>query len=713
MASLVPQHPRRHLIAILAAAALLLAAAAPVTRADELLVKFRGDVSGVAASRALAAHGARQLRRLPGIGVRVVSVPRGRGAAARAALGGDRRVLFAEPDATAKPQETIPDDPYFPRGTYSLKSGAWGWYQTHTTQAWDVGTGAPATVIAILDTGLKPQGLDFGDQLVGGYNVLSGTTDTVTNAGNHGTYVAGVAGLAIDTASGGAGYCPGCRIMPVQVGSDSGASYGNMAAGIVWAADHGARVINLSWAGTSQSSTLTDAVSYARGKGAVVFAAAGNSNCDCPTYPAATPGVIGVAGVGMSGGKAGDSNYGSWVDLAAPEGNMTAWPSINGAPGYAPVGGTSVASPAAAGIAGLLLSASPGLSGEALERVLESSATPLGFTVAHGEVDAMAALRALGFSDPQATSPPVAAIAPRVMLQTNGENAVTTLSAPPQPGQVLIRGQGAWTGSSPLSLSAVRWYRCNPDGSGCAQVGSSWKYAVGSEDAGFAIKLTITFVDPNGSTTATAPLTEPVGGAAPTSAPPASSSPPTISGSAEEGQLLTASTGTWSGSPTVYAFQWRRCDSSGASCASIAGATGQVYSPMSADVGSTLRVAVTAANAGGSATAESAATATVAAQPQAPGPTQTLTFSGSLTNKISSRSYQVAVGSGVADARLSFGNCSALTLTLKSSDGNSLASVSGPSVLVLKRTLAAGSYAYVVSSSSRCSFGLTVASPAP
>jgi len=703
----------RHLLLAASAVALLLAVASPAAGAADLLVKFRGDVSTGAASRTLAAHGTRRLRSIRGIGAQVVSVPAGRGDVVRAELARDPQVRFVEPDSVAEPQETVPDDPFFPRGTYSIQSGAWGWYQTHTTQAWDLTTGAPGTVIAILDTGLKSETLDFGGQLVPGYNVLNGTSDTVTAAGNHGTYVAGVAGLAINTASGAAGYCPGCRIMPVQVGTDSGATYANMAAGITWAVDHGARVINLSWAGTNQSSTLAEAVAYARAKGAVVFAAAGNSNCDCPTYPSATPGVMGVAGVAMSGAKAGDSNYGSWVDLAAPEGNMTAWPSINGAPGYAPVGGTSVASPAAAGVAGLLFSAAPGLSGEAVERALQGSATSLGFAVAHGEVDAMAALQAVGLSDPQAAGAPVNTLAPKVLVETNGDQATALLATAPQPGQVLVRGQGAWKGSSPLSLSAVKWYRCSPDGSACSQVGSSWKYTVAPEDAGFAIKLAVTFTDPDGSAVAAAPLTAPVGESAPPPAPPANTAPPTVSGSAEEGQPLSASTGSWSGSPTAYAVQWRRCDAAGANCAAIAGASGQTYPLAAADVGSTLRVTVTASNAGGAASAESAPTATVVAKPPAPAPTQTLTFSGSLTNKVSSRSYQVSVGAGLADARLSFSGCKSLTLTLKSATGAMVASVSGPSVLVLDQTLAAGGYTYVVSGSSRCSFALTDRSPAP
>ena len=703
------RHPFAIVFAVLA---LLLAGGTSAASAAQLLVKFRGGVDNPVAARVLAARGAHQRQRLQGIGVRVVRVSEQRERGVLAALAHDPRVLFAEPDAIAKPQETIPDDPYFPRGGYSISSGAWGWYQTHTTQAWDLTTGSPNTVIAIVDTGLKPQSLDFGGQLVSGYNVLNGTTDTSSTAGNHGTYVAGVAGLAMNTASGSAGYCPGCRIMPVQVGTDSGATNSNIASGIVWAADHGARVINLSWAGSSSSSTLSEAVAYARAKGAVVFAAAGNANCDCPSYPAATPGVLGVAGVASSGSKAGDSNYGSWVDLAAPEGNMTAWPSLNGAPGYGPVGGTSVASPAAAGIAGLVLSADPSLGVAGLERVLEESATPTGFTVAAGEVDAMAALRALGLSDPQGAGAPLNATPPQVLVETNGDQALAPLATAPQPGQVLVRGQGSWSGSAPLSLGGVKWYRCVADGGACTQVGSAWKYTVGPEDAGYAIKLAITFTDPDGSTVAVAPLTAVVGGTVTPPPAPVNSAPPAISGTTEEGQLLTASTGTWSNSPTAYAFQWRRCDSTGAGCAAIAGATAQSYAAGSADVGSTLRVAVTASNAGGAATAESAASAPVAAKP-APPSQQTLAFSGSLTNKVLSRSYQVSVGSGLADARLSFSNCKSLTLTLRSAAGATLASASGPSVLVLDQTLAAGTYAYVVSGVSRCSFGLTVTSAAP
>ena len=486
---------------------------------DEILVKARAGASE-ALARVVNASGARQIDSIPGTGVRVLRVPAERRSEALERLQASPAVAFAEPNGLAEAQEFVPDDPYFPQGNHSISAGSWGWYRSHTTQAWDVTRGDPGVVVAILDTGLKTQGLDFAGQVVSPHNVLNGSSDVSSAPDNHGTYVAGAAGLAANTGSGGAGYCPGCKLMPVQIATGSTAAWSDMAAGITWAVDHGARIINLSWAGTSSSSTLQSAVAYARSKDAVVFAAAGNSNCNCPTYPASTPGVLGVGGVAQTGSKSGESNYGNWVDLAAPTGNMTAWPTLNGAPGYGPVGGTSLASPAAAGMAGLVLSARPSLTGPQLESALTSSAKPASFAVQYGEVDAMAALESLGISDPQAATAPVNGIAPQVLRQTNGDRNTAALDAAPQVGDVLVRGQGSWTGSSPLNLSSVKWSRCNSDGSGCTVVGSSWKYTVTSADAGSVLKLAVTFANPQGSTTAAAPLTAPVGGGSPPPPPP-------------------------------------------------------------------------------------------------------------------------------------------------------------------------------------------------
>jgi hypothetical protein len=110
---------------------------------------------------------------------------------------------------------------------------------------------------------------------------------------------------------------------------------------------------------------------------------------------------------------------------------------------------------------------------------------------------------------------------------------------------------------------------------------------------------------------------------------PSNTSPPTISGTAQDGQLLTADNGKWSGSPTSYAYAWQRCDSSGGACADIAGATSKQYTVSSGDIGHRLRVAVTARNANGSGSATSAPTAVVASSGTAPANTKAPTLSGS------------------------------------------------------------------------------------
>ena len=587
------------------------------TSTSQLLVKFSPGASADARTHALGAVGASASGVVRDLDVKVLTVPSTRAAVALASLKANPAVQFAEPDELLQPQDQLPNDPSFPQ-TSAIAGGAWGWYMTHTTQAWDTTRGTPSTVIAILDTGIKTNGLsDFDGQIASTYNATNGTTDVTTNAGSHGTYVAGIAALAGGNGTGGAGFCPSCRLMIVQVGTDSGARLSDIASGLTWAADHGARVANMSWAGTTDSATLRSATTYAHNHGMVMTAAAGNSNCDCVTYPSADPYVLSVAGVDNSGNKAGDSNYGSWVQVAAPEGNMTAWPTINGAPGYAPIGGTSSAAPVVAGIAGLLFSADPTASNTQVEQALETSAAPSNFNTQYGRVDALAALTSLGLSDPQPASAPVNTSAPQLLVEKSGDYNYAPLTAAPQVGQVLLRGQGSWSGSAPLSLASIQWQRCDSSGSGCVVVATAAKYTVQTADSGYSLRFIVTVKNALGTVALASPSSAPVGGSVIVS-PPASTSLPSVSGTPQEGQVLTASTGSWSGSPTGYAFQWRSCDSAGANCSAISGATSASYTTQTSDVGSTLRVVVTASNGAGSASATSAATASVAAAPAPP-----------------------------------------------------------------------------------------------
>ncbi len=207
------------------------------------------------------------------------------------------------------------------------------------------------------------------------------------------------------------------------------------------------------------------------------------------------------------------------------------------------------------------------------------------------------------------------------------------------------------------------------------------------------------------------------GGGGPSGTAPTSIAAPTVSGTAQAGQTLTVSTGTWSGTtPITYAYRWLRCDSSGAGCTDVVGATASTYALGSADVGFTLRAAVVATNGYGSATATSGATAVVAAAPVAPpvSSNASATFSGSLNKGQSSRSYPLTVGTGVASAALSFTKVSSLALTVRNAAGAAVGSASGASVLSLVESLAAGSYTYVVTGTGgNASFTLAVAYASP
>jgi thermitase len=671
-----------------------------------LLVQFKDSAGPGHRADALAAVGATDVGSVPDLGVKVISVPAAAADAVQQHLRNDDDVAYVEPDTVLEPQDNLPNDPSFPQQS-AVAGGAWGWTMTHTTQAWDVTKGDPSVVVAILDTGIKTSGLaDFAGQISSTYNAMTKTSDVTTNAGNHGTYVAGIVGLALGNGVGNAGFCPQCKLMIVQVGTDSGAALSDVASGLTWAADHGARVANMSLGGPSDSPTLAAATTYAHNHGVVMTASAGNSNCDCLTYPAADPYVLGVAGVNNVGSKAGDSNYGSWVKVAAPEGNMTAVPTLNGAPGYGPLGGTSSAAPVVAGLAGLLFSAQPGVTNTAVEQALESSSVPVGFNLAYGRVDALAALGALGLADPQQASAPVNVAPPQVLLETNGDYDYQPLGSSPQVGQVLLRGQGGWVGSAPLSVSGVQWQRCDPTTGSCSTVATSPTYTVQVADTGFGLRVVVGVKNPLGSVSLASPTSAPVGGGSVTTPPPPAAptniAPPAVTGTVQAGQTLSASTGSWSGSPTSYTYQWNACDGTGANCAPVAGAVAATYAVRAADVGTTIRVAVAASNGGGSATASSAPTGLVAA---APVQTMSSSFSGTLNTQNPTRSFKVSVGSGMAHAQLAFSKCASLTLAL--SNG---ASKTGPSLNVLDMTVSAGIYTYTVSGG-RCSFSLTITAP--
>jgi hypothetical protein len=208
-----------------------------------------------------------------------------------------------------------------------------------------------------------------------------------------------------------------------------------------------------------------------------------------------------------------------------------------------------------------------------------------------------------------ATSNPTSTVAPAPVVTAPANTALPAISGSAVVGQTLTASAGTWSGA-PTSYG-YQWRRCDSAGASCANLSATTaSYAVASGDVGFTLRVAVTATNSGGSTTVASNQTALVG-AAPVATPPANTALPTISGSAVVGQTLTASNGTWSWAPTSYTYQWRRCDSAGANCANVGGATNS-YALQSADAGSTLRVVVTATNTAGSTSATSAQTGVVA-----------------------------------------------------------------------------------------------------
>lgn len=188
--------------------------------------------------------------------------------------------------------------------------------------------------------------------------------------------------------------------------------------------------------------------------------------------------------------------------------------------------------------------------------------------------------------------------------------APPTISGTPTVGQTLTAANGTWT-NNPTSY-AYQWLRCNGGGNKCASVANATQqtYTLAGADAGNTMRVAVTATNASGSASAQSAQTAAVAQAT-SSAAPKNTSLPAVTGTAKVGQQLTATAGSWSGSPTSFVYQWQRCNVDAVICSDVVGATGTTYGVHIADLGFRLRVVVTAKNAKGNGTATSAPTAVV------------------------------------------------------------------------------------------------------
>jgi thermitase len=293
----------------------------------------------------------------------------------------------------------------------------WGLAKINANQAWDYTHGSTSVTIAIVDIGvdynhpdlsdniwintdeIPDDGIDndgngFIDDNIG-WDFVSATSggaigedmappdNDPMDFGGHGTHCSGIASAVTNNGIGVAGTGWNCKIMAVRAGYATPGGGGSLneadaTSAIVYAADNGANIISMSWGASDPLPAILLALNYARTKGCVLVAAAGNNGSTALFYPAAYPGVIAVAASDQNDAKASFSNYGSWIEIAAP-GKSIYNTVFNDT--YTSMSGTSMAAPCVAGVAGLILSINPLLNADDVATKIISNADPTTWTI--------------------------------------------------------------------------------------------------------------------------------------------------------------------------------------------------------------------------------------------------------------------------------------------------------------------------------------------
>jgi len=386
----------------------------------KILVKFKAGTDEVTKQNIHRANRAAVVQEIKQLDVQVLQVPETRVNELVLAYVNNPAVEYAEPDYIATALEFTPDDPKF--------GEQWGMTTIEAPAAWGVETGNPNIEIAILDTGIDQNHEDLAAKI--SYNKNFTDSLTYDDLYGHGTHVAGIAAAVTNNGIGVAGIGYQSSLMNIKVLDDTGGgAYSWIASGIIEATKSGAKVINMSLGGKFGSTTLQNAVNYAWENGVVIVAAAGNSGTSRPNYPAYYSNCIAVAATDSNDAKASFSNYGSWVDAAAPGvGIYSTLPNHSNGIGiqdYGFLSGTSMSTPYVAGLAGLVWATDYGDRNLDVRNRIESTADLAGSMWTSYDIKRINANNAVVAVDTPDIAPPV----------------ITALSAVPSSTTAVIR----WT----------------------------------------------------------------------------------------------------------------------------------------------------------------------------------------------------------------------------------------------------------------------------
>ena len=362
-----------------------------------------------------------------------------------------------------------------------LLAQQWGLFAIGADHVWTTTTGQ-GVIVAVVDSGSGPHP-DLVENLLPGRSII-GTVETQDgrdiDASGHGTHVSGIIAAVANNGIGGSGVAPNAKILPIQVLDQSGQGDArDVAAGVRFAADNGARVINLSLGGATESSSLTQAITYANDKGVLVVAAAGNGGAaDKPKWPASLDLTLAVTAVDQANNATSFDQRGDYIDLSAPGANI-----VSTAKGdYVTLSGTSMAAGFVAGAAALLFAAEPRVTNAQVRDILLRTATDIGepgrdVTFGAGLINMVAALAELQRMYPPIAAPQLAAVG------HVGETLVANLA--------LIS-----------DVNSVKWFRCDSVGpaaieipADCLPIAKATKrqYITTQADARHTIRVGITF----------------------------------------------------------------------------------------------------------------------------------------------------------------------------------------------------------------------------